>query len=292
MSGFTISTLNLDTEIKENIIREVDFLNREGIDVHLTEQLYGKFFFLDCSLDEAKDQTVKVSHEKILRSYLANIITDLLMNVITKKIMSRIAKNRYHYLNPAELKAIVQDAYTYLNNLHEEGDIGKTLYRHNQILTEVSDYLKSNTNLYLEGFLRFRLKNYFHELETSLDTAVENFLLEQEYREFIRLLRYFVEAQEPRIDEVHVLIKDKQNFYLLDEEQNPINKQQLEWVLVEFNQTNDYDDLLLSALVTIAPRKVVLHIRHKSEIVETIINIFQERVVVCKGCKICDHETN
>lgn len=287
MCGLTISTLNLDTEIKENLLREVDFLNREGIDVHLTEKISGKFFFLDCSISDDNDQSIKITHEKILRSYLANIITDLLMNVITKKIMSRIAKNRYQYLNKSELKAIVQNAYNYLNNLHEDGDIGKTLYHHNQILSEVSDYLKSNSNLYLEGFLRFRLKNYFHELETSLDTAVENFVLEQEYNEFIRLLRYFVEVQEPRIDEVHVLIKDKQNFYLLDEDQNPINKQQLEWVLVEFNQTNDYDDLLLSALVTISPRKVVLHVCYKSDIIETIVNIFQERVSICKGCKIC-----
>ena len=30
--------------------------------------------------------------------------------------------------------------------------------------------------------------------------------MDREYREFIRLLRYFVEIQEPKIDTVHVIV--------------------------------------------------------------------------------------
>ena len=52
-------------------------------------------------------------------------------------------------------------AYIYLSNLNEAGDIEKTLFRHNQILAEVSRYMESNSHFFLEGFLRFRLKEYF-----------------------------------------------------------------------------------------------------------------------------------
>jgi putative sporulation protein YtxC len=287
MSTVTISTLNLDTKVKDNLVQEINFLNREGISIKFIEKNIGKFFFLDCSIAEEKDQNIKAAHEKIFRYYLAYIITDLLMNGITKEIMSRIVKNKYHYFDPEELKAIVQSAYSYLNNLHEEGDIEKTLFRHNQILTEVNQYLDANSNLFLEGFLRFRLKDYFLELEESIEKATDNFLVEREYHEFIRLLRYFVEIQEPRIDEVHVLINNKHSFYLLDEEKQPINPDQLQGVIAELNQDVDYEDLLLSALITISPRRIVLHIINKIEIVETILNVFRERVTICKGCELC-----
>ena len=127
-----------------------------------------------------------------------------------------------------------------MNNLHEDGDIGKTLSRHNQILSEVNQYLDTNSNLYLEGFFRFRLKEYFTELERSVELSMDNFLVEQEYHEFIRLLQYFVEVQEPRIEEVHVLIKDKQHFYMLDEENIPLIK----------NSFREYWLILIRILIT------------------------------------------
>ncbi len=286
MSGITISTLNLSNEVKESLLQEVNFLSREGVPVEYAEMHIDKFYFLDCSIKE-DDSHIKTAQEKILRFYLANIITDLLMNNISKEFIQRVIRNKYRFLGPGEFKMVLQNAYTYLNNLHENGDIGKTLSRHNQILTEVNQYLDSNTSLYLEGFFRFRLKDYFSELEKSVELSMDNFLVEQEYHEFIRLLQYFVEVQEPRIDEVHVLIKDKQNFYLLDEEKQPINQEQLQGVLTDLNQDIDYDDLLLSALITMSPRKLVLHLSDRTEIVDTLISVFQERIIICEGCPLC-----
>lgn len=283
----TISTLNIDNEIRDNLCQEINFLNREGLHVKLTETLAGKFLFLNCSLIE-KDPEGRNDHEKILRNYLASIITDLLMNAISKGMMTRLLKSRYHFLAKGEVKNIIQKAQSYLNNIYDGNEFDKILYRHNSILKEVNDYLTSSSNLFLEGFIRFRLKNYFQEIEESVEKAVDNFLMEQEYYEFIKLLRYFVEIQEPRIDEVHVFFKNQQNFYLLDEEKQPINQEQLQQVLTEFSHDVEYDDLLLSALITISPRRVVMHIMAEVDIIETIINVFRERVIICKGCSFCN----
>ncbi|HBE76929.1 MAG TPA: hypothetical protein DDW65_03990 [Firmicutes bacterium] len=286
MSGITISTLNLANEVKESLLQEINFLNREGVHVEFTEMHTAKFYFLDCSIHE-EDSHIQIAQEKILRYYLANIITDLLMNNISKEFIQKITRNKFRFLAPTQLKIVLQNAYSYLNNLHENGDISKTLSQHNEILSEVNQYLDSNSQLYLEGFFRFRLKDYFAELEKSVELSMDNFLVEQEYHEFIHLLQYFVEVQEPRIDEVHVMIKDKENFYMLDEDKHPINHEQLQGVLTDLNQDVDYDDLLLSALITISPRKLILHLSAKTEIVDTIMNVFQERVVICTGCPLC-----
>lgn len=287
----TISTLNAEMDIKENLIQELNFLNREGIRVTLVEQESGKIISWDCSVAENGDQDIKAAHEQILRYYLANIITDLLMNGITKEFMNRLVKNKYHHLNSADLKAIVQNAYSHLNNLHEAGDISKTLFRHNQILGLVNEYLNSNSQLFLEGFLRFRLKNYFRELKEAVERAVENYVVEQEYHEFIRLLRYFVEMQEPKIEEVHILIRDKQSFYILDEDKKPINPDQLKGILIELNPDIDYEDLLLSALITVAPRRLILHVVTPIEVIETIANVFQKRATFCSGCSLCQNQS-
>ena len=209
---FTISTLNVNPGIRENLLQEISFLSREGIKVKLAEEASGKFLFLNCSVSDDQDHENVKAHEKILRYYLAYIITDLLMNGITKGVMERMIKHRYHYLKKDDLHSVVQTAFAYLNNLHNDDEIAKTLSRHNEILTRVNEYLDSNSNLFLEGFLRFRLKDYFLELELMVEQAVENYLVEREYDEFIDLLRYFVEIQEPKIDEVQVLIKDQTLF--------------------------------------------------------------------------------
>ena len=52
----------------------------------------------------------------------------------------------------------------------------------------------------------------------------------------------------------------------------------------------NYDDLLVSSLITFAPRKIIIHssgrFRNK-ELMETIKNVFSGRVVICQGCDIC-----
>lgn len=59
----------------------------------------------------------------------------------------------------------------------------------------------------LEGFVRFRLKDIIDEIEMAIEMSVDDFIIQKEYNEFIDLLRYFVELQEPRIDLVNVIKK-------------------------------------------------------------------------------------
>ncbi|NLW48132.1 MAG: hypothetical protein GXY86_12465 [Firmicutes bacterium] len=110
MSGITISALNIDPEVRGNLLKEIDFLKREGIKVEYNEKVDGKYLFLDCAVSET-DEVIRVSHEKIFRYYLASIITDLLMNEIAKEMMNRIIKTKYHYLSKEDIRQVVENAY-------------------------------------------------------------------------------------------------------------------------------------------------------------------------------------
>ena len=153
------------------------------------------------------------------------------------------------------------------------------------------DYFDNSNNIILDGFVNFRLKEYIKDLKEVVDKAVDDFLMDREYKEFIRLLRYFVDIQEPKIDTVHVIVSYDNRYTLLDEKKKEITNECIQEYVNEIAEGEiNYDDLLVSSLITFAPRKIIIHctgqFRNK-ELMETIKNVFSGRVVICQGCDVC-----
>ena len=164
------------------------------------------------------------------------------------------------------------------------------------ILQKVIDFLQENQIINLEGFVRFRLKNYMQELEDHIDKAVEDFIMEKEYNEFIKLLRYFVDIQEAKIDIVNVIMSDGGKYHIYDKMNSMINNDYLEDIATEMADKDiSYDDLLISSLITLAPKQIIIHYEGKlksREILQTIKSIFSERMFFCNGCKLCTSTQN
>ena len=57
------------------------------------------------------------------------------------------------------------------------------------ILFNVNKYIKENKSIILTGFVSFRLKNYVLELDELIESAVNKFLIDKEYLEFVSLLK-------------------------------------------------------------------------------------------------------
>ncbi len=53
--------------------------------------------------------------------------------------------------------------------------------------------------------------------------GIDEFTVEKEYREFIKILQYFVESQEPKYDLVHLVFEDM-DYKLLDGKGDAIDK--------------------------------------------------------------------
>jgi putative sporulation protein YtxC len=139
--------------------------------------------------------------------------------------------------------------------------------------------------------VNFRIKEYSVELEDIVDKAVDAFLMEREYQEFIKLLRYFVDIQEPRLEAVHILPGFNNKYVLLDQLHNEITNDCIKEFLTEVPECDiNYDDLLVSSLITLAPIRIYIHhanqIRNK-ELIETIKNVFLNKVILCSGCDLC-----
>ncbi len=273
--------------LKTKLGRELKLYESDGLKVCLNENPVGKFTFLSCRVADYGEDT-----QFVFKHFLADVISDFILNHLEDDLLKDLIRENYYYFDEEERELIYDYALHHINRDGE--DSRDTIYRlswKSRIVQKVLDFLSHNNCIIIEGFVRFRLKEYVGELRKAADKAVDDFLMEREYREFIQLLKYFIDIQEPRIDAVHVLIKTSGSFKLFDDKMQPIKSDYLEGFIVDLVDSEiNYEDLLISALITIAPRNIILHYKNgynRSAMMETIKNVFTGRVSECAGCGLC-----
>jgi len=281
--------------VRDRLSTEFRFLEEEGFNVSISESERGHLHFLDCRLGGHRRLSRRDAVESF-RHYVANALSDVIINEWERSLIRRMIRTGYYYFSEQEQDSIYNYARRGLTGETGDGDKeADFLYKINRkgrVLEKLLEYLKSNNELVIEGFITFRLREYVADLEDAVDRAVDDFLLEREYHEFIRLLKYFVEAQEPKLDLVHVFLSPDGTFKLVDSQQNVINNEYLEEFVAEMIDSEvNYEDLLVSALITIAPKTLTVHTRKvegPDETLETIRNVFGNRAKFCYGCPLCE----
>ncbi|PKM86321.1 MAG: putative sporulation protein YtxC [Firmicutes bacterium HGW-Firmicutes-12] len=266
---------------------KLETLQQEGFPFDVDIDKIGEFTFMGYSV-KAKGGTKKEVFQ-IIKSTIANCIADIIIEEWEARIIRKIIRDNYFYYNDEEKKSILKKAKQILN---PDGVIfSQREQRREKVMDKVLTYLDLHKDLILEGFINFRLKDYQDELEEIVNSAVDEFMLEKEYMEFIRLLKYFVDIQEPRIDKVKIIFKKEDGFMLLDSEFQPLKHECLEGLMLDLQENEiNYDDLLISALITMAPREVELHLEEgvkPGDTINTINSVFGSRVSKCSGCKYC-----
>jgi len=262
------------------------FNENKAVKFHYKINNKGNITFLDIDNYQSNISTQE------FKKLLANIITDVIIEDWPQIIIKKIIRDHYYYFNEEEKKNIREKALEFI----KKGEFPcKPQMRRMNILNEVMKFLERNDEIVLEGFVNFRLKDYVVEVADIVDAAVDDFLLEKEYMEFIRLLKYFVEIQEPKVNEVHILLEKNNTFKLVDRDGNPIENEYLDGFSLELMSSSiNYEDLLISALITLAPRVVVIHLNNSPgprETVKTIENVFGRRTRKCNGCSLCHKGT-
>ncbi len=280
--------------VHERLKTELKVLSKQGIDLNLNERVQGDLRFFDCSVSNCV--LGKFSYNDIIyisKHYVANAIADIIIDIMEKKILKKCIDSNYYYFNGEERLKIFAYACKTLGIDEIEKDKGCVyrLSRKARVLQKVLDYLENNSSVIIPGFVRFRMKDYISELEDAIDRAVEEYLMEREYNEFIKLLRYFVEIQEPKVDTINVLRNSDKSYRLLDGEGRPVSNELLDDLSGEVLENNiNYDDLLISSLITIAPTRIVFHnqaVSEGSEILDTIKKVFHNKIAYCHGCELC-----
>lgn len=281
LDSISIGTSKNPKSLISRINNEIKSLNAGGIELEYKINHIGDITFLGCN---AYDKNVSSDEFK---SLLANIIADIIIEDWAQLLVNKIIRDHYYYFSEEEKRTIKKKA---LELLQKDESKFYPLSRKNKIVTRVLEHLSRNHEIILEGFVNFRLKDYILELEDIVDAAADDFLEEKEYLEFIRLLRYFVDIQEPKVNEVHIILENDTVFKLVDRTGKEIENEYLDGFSMDLLNNNiNYEDLLISALITLAPSQVVIHIikTEPKDTLKTIENVFGKRVKYCSGCSLC-----
>lgn len=282
-------------EVRVRLQKDFGTLHLEEFQIAVDEYIKGHLTFFAYRVTEGELSFRNYERIKaMIKNYIARMIADVIVYTWEQDIIRKIINNTYYYFTEEERLIIRENAFKILNADELPMGSGRPSGRRNHILSKVYDYLEDHHEIIIDGFINFRLKEYRLELLDAVDKAVDDFMMDREYKEFIRLLRYFVDVQEPRVEEVHVIVQTGGIFRILDSCGKTINNQYLEGFVVENAEIElNYDDLLISALITIAPQNVTLHgpnVKDANEVINTIHSIFDGRVCICDGCELCNTE--
>lgn len=252
-------------------------MNREGIPY--------LFFFLDAKKPLNKDFDI------LLKQHMAHIICDFAMNYMRDMVLENLIKRYYSYFSQTEREIILQLTIQKLNEKNSEKKLNEgKIY----IIESIQNYLQENDYINLEGFVNFRLKKLIADLKYSVESTIDEFLMEQEYQEFLKLLKYFVTLQEPKIEQVHITVDQEGSLQLRDSEQRLLDYSfPVSNGLSLLSSKIQKEDFIISFLVNFAPKKIIVHqflCCYYPKAVEAILNIFSERVVICKKCKLCQEQ--
>ncbi|MEX2356157.1 MAG: putative sporulation protein YtxC [Thermaerobacterales bacterium] len=263
-------------------------LSEFGLRARVSERQKSMQTVLDCQFDGAgrRDADQGGPTRALCRRLLARALSHLIMEQ-EERLVRRVIRNQYDEFDSDEQAVILNQAVQFLRD-QKEPELGN---RQDRVSTRLFEFLSHNDQIHLDGFVTFRLKDYIGELQDAVDRAVDDYLIDQEYRDFIYLLKYFVEVQEPRVDMVHVIIDSNGWFTLINDEGETLDQETLQELVNEIGKDQIvFGDLLVSALISIAPRQVLLHrpgSRIASETMDTIRRVFDGRVYTCRGCSTC-----
>ena len=249
-------------EIKPVIISSNEFKNYKNIIVHYRGNEDKKFI-----------------HE------ISCILACLVIDELEEDFLIKLILKNYFYFNSNERKHILDicfDIFADDFNLYFD-------QKYNCLINDFENYLSNNKSIILTGFINFRIKDYLLILENVVYEAVNTFVIEKEYLEFVSLLKMYINSQSSNCEVVH-LIYNNENSILLDENKNIINNSDEIFKAKYLSDiTFSSNDYALNGLLTLIPKKIYIHLIDNcvDEFIHTIGLIFEGRVEICTDCNIC-----
>lgn len=224
--------------------------------------------------------------EKNLEFYefLSELLEEVIIEFYEEKIIKHLISYNYFYFDEYEKAKILDNAI----QMVDSEEYIKAVEEEKVIRQEIKKYVQEHKTMILDGFVYFRLKKYFHCLDELVDMAVNQYIIEKEYTEFINLLKIYIDTKIPEYELLHLIYNGGESI-LLDENKNMIsiseNIYQANYLSDISFSSNDY---ALNTLLTLVPKKIEIHlIDEEDEFIHTLKLIFEQRISICKECNIC-----
>lgn len=213
-------------------------------------------------------------------NFLTELIGEVVIEFYEKKILKQLINYNYFYFDEYEKNKILENCMQLI-----EPEMYNTKLLDNK---NIKEYVKENKAMILDGFVYFRLRAYLEYLDEVVDSGVNQFVIEKEYREFISLLRVYVESKVPEYNLLHLIYINGESI-LLDEKRNIVSVSENIYNAKYLSDISfSSNDFALNTLLCLLPRRIEIHlIDDEDEFINTLKLIFEGRVTICKDCDIC-----
>lgn len=251
------------SEIEDICFSENQFKNYKNVIIHYLSTDYSYFY----------------SKMSTLLSFL---ITDEFEDIFMKRILDK----NYFYFDAIERNKILKDCYDILSDEYYTWFDKKFDALYNSIYSFISNH----KILILDGFINFRLQDYTSILDDIISEAVNNYIIEKEYMEFISLLKLYINSQKNNSNIIHLIYKTSESI-LLDENKNLIlNSEEIFNAKYLSDISFSSNDYTLNSLLNLLPKKIYIHLidNQIDEFINTLQLIFENRVSICLNCEICN----
>ncbi|TDG00486.1 putative sporulation protein YtxC [Paenibacillus piri] len=250
-----------------------------------------------CSMIQADGVMPNFQLDKRLDALLLKVseeVADWIVGYKEESLFRSLIIKEYEHKEDKDIAAIL-GYYRHMLQLetsdHHAEQQEMVLRRKQKIRQAAYSFLQDNTDLNIDGFIKFRLNEYFEELKEIAEYAIDEFLMDQQYQEFISLLQYFVYIQEAKIPFAHLIHKGGNEFLLLNDKMEKIEANGDSTLTIEMLEKDiNFEDVIVSTLISVSPQLIYIHSRDPEvQIIQTISQIFENRVELCDYCRLCQN---
>ncbi|AKN34208.1 sporulation protein [Clostridium carboxidivorans P7] len=279
---------------KEKVIDGInnikEYFKNKNIVIGISESIESNTHFVKIFCNEELNDRLS----NMFNVNIANMLYEIVIDEFYKKDMEMFLCDTYFFLRHDEIKEIRENSIKVLKGKESIIDENSIYYmnKRNTIIDKIVECIVENKEININGFITFRMKELREDLEEIVDKVVERYMTEKEYNEFIKLLKYFVEIQESKIEEINIIIKSDGKYLIQDKEGNDIEKKLFaDLGDLKYKENTNMDDMIISMLITNSPGKIIIHCGDNCrnlDLIDTIKKVFTNRVQMCDTCKICE----
>jgi len=227
---------------------------------------------------------------------LSNIICDCIIKYYEPQIIRQLITLNYFYFDFTDIVKIEENCINMLNDYYipvkyssaSTNEISDYKDRKICLWTDILKYITDNKSMILDGFVRFRISKYIEYIDSCIDDAVNQFVIDKEYFDFINLLKLYINSKSPLCDLIHLIYINGESI-LLDKDKQIIS---LAKCSLNVNYLSDItfssNDYALNTVLSLLPSKIIVHlITPEDEFINTLKLIFGDSIEICTDCNIC-----
>lgn len=272
---------NEDLTFSRDLQELRELLKKKDIIIGFVESIEGETHIIKIICEEnCYNEKIK----EVINLYVSNILYRIVIDNYRKKEMFEFLTDNYFFLKQSEILEVEDHIVKVLKyeEITKNEDSIYCLNRINSMIEKIKDCISEKQEINIDGFITFRMRKLRGDIEKIIDKVVERYMVEKEYKEFVKLLKYFVDIQECKIEEVNIIIEENNNYIVKDREGRDLYYDFLKEITTEQGKLElNIEDILISGLITNAPKNIIIYGKENctnKEFLDTIENVFDDKV--------------